>query len=287
MVSTQSASFADVMSRLQHGIDSRTVAPAGAFLREDLPVRPVAIQPTELADAPSAPLKAPERPPARSLLSTGAQMAARATRMGVPKHVLAGIADQADVYRRLLAWVESRPTSPMIVSTPGQVIVVVGEVAAAMKVASALACELGVDPAAIYLAVPASSTGYDVPVGRLISDVSDMAVRRQRWEQSADSTIVVVEAALPPAARSWLAGVVAALAPTFTWAVAQASTKVNDVVSWAAVVGHVDALALVNVPVTGDPAAALAGPLPVGLLDGQRATVTRWMAMLTDEGEGR
>ena len=34
-------------------------------------------------------------------------------------------------------------------------------------------------------------------------------------------------------------------------------------------------------------AAALAGPLPVGLIDGQRATVTRWMAMLTSEGDLR
>lgn len=212
-------------------------------------------------------------------------MAERATRMGVPPHVLAGIVDQTDVYRRLLAWVESRPTAPMIVSAPGQVIVVVGEATAAMRVAGALAREVGVDQSAIHLAVPASSTGHDVNVGRLLSDVSDIAMRRERWQHSVASTIVVVEAALPPAARGWLNAVVPALAPTFTWAVAQASTKVNDVVSWASVIGDVDALALVNVPATGDPAAALAGPLPVGLLDGQRATVTRWMAMLTNGAE--
>jgi hypothetical protein len=57
------------------------------------------------------------------------------------------------------------------------------------------------------------------------------------------------------------------------------------VVTWTSAVGEVDALALVNVPSTGDPAASLAGPLPIGLLDGRRASVTRWMAMLTGDGE--
>lgn len=214
-------------------------------------------------------------------------MAARATRMGVPRHVLAGVEDPADVYRRLLAWVESRPVAPMLASTPGQVIAVVGEIRASMGVARSLARHLGVDPATTHLAVSASSSGYDVPAGQLLSDISDMAMRRQRWQHGAGSTIIVVEAALPPAARGWLAAVVSALAPTFTWAVAQASTKVDDVVSWAGAIGEVDALALVNVPATGDPATALAGPLPIGLLDGQRATVTRWMAMLTEDGTRR
>jgi hypothetical protein len=288
-VSTQSATFTDVMSRLQHSIDPPALAPSPADAPGGTDTRER--EPALRSTVPAHPTPEPAPPLRRAgdggSLETGAKMAARATRMGVPTHVLAGIKDPADVYRRLLGWVESRPTAPMFASTPGQVIVVVGEIKAAMGVASALARHIGVDPAAIHLAVPASSTGYDVPVGRLLSDVSDMAMRRQRWQHSVGSTIVVVEAALPPAARGWLAAVVSALAPTFTWAVAQASTKVNDVATWAAAVGDVDALALVNVSATGDPAAALAGALPIGLLDGQRATVTRWMAMLTEESERR
>jgi hypothetical protein len=285
-VSTQSASFADVMSRLEQSIDSPMLARASASSESNASVAAGAQQSAAPTRATSESPQAP-KDRVRSPLSSGAQMAERATRMGVPPHVLAGIVDQTDVYRRLLAWVESRPTAPMIVSAPGQVIAVVGEATAAMRVASALALEVGVDQSAIHLAVPASSTGHDVNVGRLLSDVSDIAMRRERWQHSVASTIVVVEAALPPAAQGWLNAVVPALAPTFTWAVAQASTKVNDVVSWASVIGDVDALALVNVPATGDPAAALAGPLAVGLLDGQRATVTRWMAMLTNGAERR
>lgn len=295
-VSTQSASFADVMSRLEQSIDSRAMTAVG----ESLGPRktPVVAAPSQRAVTANLTSRStlPQRAPVPSPLSSGAKMAARATRMGVPAHILAGTEESTDVCRRLLDWVESRPTAPMIVSTPGQVIVVVGAITAAMRVAVVLARELRVDQAAIHLAVSASSTCHDVPmgrllsevpVGRLLSDVSDIAMRRTRWQHSVSSTIVVVEAGLPPADRGWLAAVLSALAPTFTWAVAQASTKVSDVVSWASVVGRVDALALVNVNVTGDPAAALAGPLTVGLLDGERATVTRWMAMLTYEGDGR
>lgn len=296
-MSTQSAAFAQVMSRLEQSFDSPVLPPTSPLGEQEM---------SEGADAGGADAGGADadqstllrhtalesqtiakRPPVRSPLSLGAQMATRATRMGVPWYVLAEIEGATNVYRRLLAWVESRPLAPKIVSAPGQVIVVVGEVEAAMRVAGDLAREVGVDPAAIHLAVPPSSTSRDVNVSQQLSDVSDIALRRESWQQSVGSTFVVVEAALPAAAEGWLAAAVSALAPTFTWAVAQASTKVNDVVSWAAVIGDVDALALVNVPATGDPAAALAGPLPVGLLDGRRATVTYWMSMLTDEGEHR
>ena len=40
----------------------------------------------------------------RSPLSTGVEMAMRATQMGWPAHIPEGIEDRADVYRRLLAW---------------------------------------------------------------------------------------------------------------------------------------------------------------------------------------
>jgi hypothetical protein len=216
-----------------------------------------------------------------------AELVARAVRLGVPAQVLEDACDAPTVHRRLLSWVESRPPAPLMTPAAGQVIAVVGELSAAMRVARALAFELGVDPSRVHLAVPATSSGHDVPVGQLLSDPADIAVRRHRWRHSASSTIVVVEAALPPAARAWVSSVVSALAPTFTWAVAQASTKVADVVSWAELIGEVDAVALENVPATGDPAASLAGPLPIGLLDGRRASVSRWMAMLTTEGGRR
>jgi hypothetical protein len=338
-MSTESASFADVLSRLQHSVaaapapvatpapvlDAAPVAvaderptfvrlgadpwpvPAAPAMAPEVPQQPLGLQPPMVPEPPGGPQPsaaaqppvvpreqrprppAPSRPTGRSALhlDESAALVARAMRLGVPAHVLEDACDAPTVYRRLLSWVESRPPAPLMVPAPGQVIAVVGELAAAMRVARTLSFELGVDPSGIHLAVPATSSGHDVPVGQLLSDPADIAVRRHRWRQSTGSTIVVVEAALPPAARVWVSSVVSALAPTFTWAVAQASTKVADVVSWAEVIGEVDAVALENVPATGDPAASLAGPLPIGLLDGRRASVSRWMAMLTMEGGPR
>lgn len=294
-VSTQTASFDDVMSRLQSSIEA-TLPASGTPVPDEPATTPAAAEPQapEPAAAKAVPndgrtpdLRTPEpRTLDATVLPNGPRMAARAMRMGVPPHVLGGVKDPAEVYRRLLAWVESRPMGPLIVATPGQVIVVVGEVADALGVAGALARELGMDPAETYLAVPASSRGHQVPVGRLLSSVSDIATSRRLWQDVAGGTIVVVEAPMPAPPGSWLPSVVSALAPTYTWAVARACTKVDDVATWAASIGTVDALALVNLPATADPAASLAGPLPVGLLDGERATLTRWMAMLTDEGAG-
>ena len=326
-LSTQSASFADVLSRLQHSVSDVAEAPAtrpwSPGWRPGAPTRPTrpdwSPRPTRPGPAgarrwrPSSPWDQHRGPTrarltvasagsrrARSARTRGpgpderaahlderAALVARALGLGVPAHVLEGAADPPAVYRRLLSWVESRPPAPMMAPAPGQVIAVVGELSAAMRVARTVAFELGVDPSMIHLAVPATSTGHDVPVGRLLSEPGDIAARRHRWREASGSTIVVIEAALPPAARTWLTSVVSALAPTFTWAVAQASTKVADVVAWAELVGDVDAVALENVPATGDPASSLAGPLPIGLLDGRRASVSRWMAMLTMDGGRR
>ena len=320
-LSTQSASFADVLSRLQHSVSAVAEAPTATTLVTGLAARGAdPADPTRLvasSDAPgsgrveevvtfiplgSAPRPAADpadggaapvpvrrgRPDERAAhLDERAALVARALRLGVPAHVLEGAADPPAVYRRLLSWVESRPPAPMMAPSPGQVIAVVGELSAAMRVARTVAFELGVDPSMIHLAVPATSTGHDVPVGRLLSEPGDIAARRHRWREASGSTIVVIEAALPTAARTWLTSVVSALAPTFTWAVAQASTKVADVVAWAELVGDVDAVALENVPATGDPASSLAGPLPIGLLDGRRASVSLWMAMLTMDGGRR
>ena len=140
----------------------------------------------------------PGRPDERAAhLDERAALVARALGLGVPAHVLEGAADPPAVYRRLLSWVESRPPAPMMAPAPGQVIAVVGELSAAMRVARTVAFELGVDPSMIHLAVPATSTGHDVPVGRLLSEPGDIAARRHRWREASGSTIVVIEAALP------------------------------------------------------------------------------------------
>jgi len=343
-VSTEGASFADVLARLERSVNiSEPVYAAAA--EPPAPVGLVAVPSTgaerlRVAAAAPAPVAAPpsataqpartgaERPstsapggakaarrtaypssrpatqtrptsrrrsaaPRRPL--TGTELIAQASEMGVPVHVLAGADGPVDIYRRLLSWVQSRPQAPMIVPQAGQVIAVAGEAESALRVARQLAGELGVDPSQIHLAVSATARldgrvdllAASVPKARLLTDVAEVATRRPDWRNRPGATVVVVEAGMPPADPGWLGDIVAALAPTYTWAVAQASTKVHDVTTWAASIGRVDALALVNVDTTADPATALAGPLPIGMLDGRRASVARWMALLTLEGDRR
>ena len=257
-MSTESASFADVLSRLQHSVAGPPAPVATPALRpgsraaggarsEPPPSSAWARTPGRCAAAtakrsrgaaaalgspaaawfPSNPWHRRSRqprslPPSRASstrdrlpqprptgrsalhLDESAALVARAMRLGVPAQVLEDACDAPTVYRRLLSWVESRPPAPLMAPAPGQVIAVVGELAAAMRVARTLSFELGVDPSGIHLAVPATSSGHDVPVGQLLSDPADIAVRRHRWRQSTGSTIVVVEAALPPAARAWV-----------------------------------------------------------------------------------
>ena len=305
-VSTQSATFADILARLERSIgESPAEHPAARAATSSVPpvTRPLTAVPdgggfeplaghASLAQ-PATLRRAPEQRPEPRPVPTGPEMAARAIAKGVPAQLLTGVEDPAEVYRRVFSWIQSRPVAPMIVSKPGQVVVVVGEMQAALGVADDLAAYLRVGPSEVNLVVSprtrpdvsATRLLSMVSAGRLMTDVSDIAVRRSQWQYHPASTIVVVEAGMPPADPTWLREAVAALAPTFTWAVAQASTKVGDVTAWTEKIGQVDALALVNLAATADPAASLATPIAVGMLDGRRASVTRWMAMLTHDEE--
>ena len=302
-VSTESATFADILARLEQSIGETPTTPLASPAEAAPSAGPLTAVPDDGGFEPLAPrhaVVAPQPQPATLRrvpeprpVPTGRQMAARAIAKGVPPQLLTGVEDPAEVYRRVFSWVQSRPAAPMIVSKPGQVVVVVGEMQTALGVADHLAASLRVGPSEVNLVV-SPTTRPDVSAtrllsmvsaGRLMTDVSDIAVRRSQWQYHPASTIVVVEAGMPPADPTWLREAVAALAPTFTWAVAQASTKVSDVTAWTEKIGQVDALALVNLTATADPAASLAGPIAVGMLDGRRASVTRWMAMLTHDEE--
>lgn len=276
-----SASERTVGPRLSTGSDSFVQVLSG--LRESVAAGPVAAKPLAAA-AGRVPLHGssagvPQAPAERSNTTAGPDTEL-AIRRGVPREVFAGATGQAERQRRLFTWLESQQRTPPAVAAPGQVITVVGELTPALKVAETLAIEIGSDPAEVLVAVAGAGVGYAIPVARLLSDPADIARRRAQWRTSATSTVVVVEAPMS-ASPAWVASAVSALAPTFTWLVAQSWVKVADLTAWAGSVGQVDALALQNVAATGDPAAVLGGPIPVGLLDERRATTARWFDLLT------
>src|SRR6478752_5078160 len=199
---------------------------------------------------------------------------------GVPANILAGADGAAGRYRRLVAWLETFPMVPPPVYAPGQVIAVVGELGPAMRVGTLIAGKVGVDRAGMFVASPGAGAAAELLATRVLADPTEVAQRRQAWGHGTDSRVVVVEAPLLLDPPRWAGGVLAALAPTFTWGVVQASTKVNDITAWAARLGQLDALAVQNVAATGDPAGLLGGPVPVGMLDTQRASVPVWADLL-------
>jgi hypothetical protein len=183
--------------------------------------------------------------------------------------------------RRLLQWLQSIPSVPRPVYAPGQVLVVAGKPERALRTASALAEELGVDPPSVFLATPAERTP-GVAARRRLSDPAGMAVRRAKWARQPHSTIVALDAPLVLRPEGWARSALAALAPSFVYGAVAATTKTEDVQEWARRLGRIDALAVDGLDATLDPASILAAEIPVALLEGRPATTHLWAALLAD-----
>lgn len=268
VVSTESDSFAAVLGRLQRTASAEPTAPS----------RPEWASSRAGAAAATTTLAAPSVSP---LLAPGGLGGAEGA-LGIPARVLHEDPAASSLYSRLLAWLETCPKAPPPAFAPGQVIAVVGEVTPALRVAGILAGEIGADPRGVFVAAPARSSLPDVPGTQMLAGAADVARHRQRWGRGAESRVVVIEAPLLLRPEGWARSVLAALAPTFTWGVAQAATKLADVSVWADRLGTVDALAIEHLAATGDPASVLASPIPVGLIDGRRATATAWASVLAE-----
>jgi hypothetical protein len=81
---------------------------------------------------------------------------------------------------------------------------------------------------------------------------------------------------------AWRDEVLDEVGATFTYGVLPATTKPEDLGSWAERLGGVDALALYDVTETTQPATALQSGIPVALLDGSTATPAAWAGLLLD-----
>jgi hypothetical protein len=173
------------------------------------------------------------------------------------------------------------PAAPALPRSPGSLLVVVGAGGPARRLAAALAGEMGVDPAGIPLASldPGAYTFATGPL--LVRSAEEGAERAPGWRRSKPA-VVVVDACVTGAHRSWATHVIGALRPTVVWGVVDATSKTEDIGAWAEALGGIDALALENVDATVSPASALSVGLPVARLDGQPATATRWAAALVD-----
>ncbi len=173
------------------------------------------------------------------------------------------------------------PPAPAVPCRTGGLLVVVGAGTPARRLATALAAEIGVDPAT----VPYASRHADAcaeAAGTLLLRSADEAADLAAGRRGSEAAVVVLDAPLTSTERTWAGDLIAALRPTAVWGVVDSTSKTEDIEVWADAVGGIDALALENLDATVSPAAALGAGIPVALLDGQPATAPLWAAVIAD-----
>jgi hypothetical protein len=157
------------------------------------------------------------------------------------------------------------------------VVAVVGPRGQVLETARALAADLGAPPEEVALATQRNVWRHQ---DRLISSPEAAVEERRSWRWRGHPTVVAIEASVRPNDDGWARTMLEALEPTLCWGVAEASRKPEDISAWSVALGGLDVVALVDLDGTTTPAAALAGSVPVGRLDGQPATPAAWARAL-------
>ena len=197
--------------------------------------------------------------------------------VGLPARLVA--ADGSLDAGSLMQWLRALPTPPQPSVEAGEVIALVGPVEETYATATRLAADLGIDPSATTVV----SRTATLPGATSLTDSAGVAKSRRGWARRDTAAIVVIDA--PMTARrgaAWRDEVLDEVAATFTYGVLPATTKPEDLGSWAERLGGVDALALYDVTETTQPATALQSGIPVALLDGTEATPAAWAGLLLD-----
>ncbi len=277
VVSTESPSFAALLSRLGDDIGA---------LADDVPAEPAPepaaalIQPPRADDAvvavrPAAEVVVPHAEP-----EPDDGPAAELARLGLPQHLRpTGVGEQ--LHTALRASLSRLPTAPPAMNRAGGVLAVVGPLAQALHVAREIAEELGL-PVATSVAVATAGTGaHDVAERQVLHGAAEAAERRSTWRRRSNLTVVAVDAPLTATGAAEARAFLAALSPTATWGVVEATRKAQDVGSWTRALGGVHALALTELEETSDPAAVLELGIPVSRLGGRPATPRAWATLLT------
>lgn len=232
-------------------------------------VAPAAIAvPHEPAPVPEAvPLVQVVREPAHPLVP-------ELLRLGLPSSMLPERIGETGPVPALLRSLRL-PSPPPLPTRDGSVVVVAGARRAAAKLAKDLARELGCSPDEIRIAEP------DGPEGRRLHLVSaaDAAAERRTWD---GPTVVSLNAPAGTRDLRWASSMLDALEPDQVWGLVGAERKCEDVADWADGLGGVDVLAVDQLDQTVSPAAVLQLGIPVGRLDGQRATPALWAVVLTE-----
>jgi hypothetical protein len=200
--------------------------------------------------------------------------------LGLPAHLMPAD-DGMDLYPALVAHLRKLPKVPRTANRAGGVLAVVGPLSLALDVSRDVAVELGLSvDTAVFLAACARAP-KGVTERQRIRDLAAAGARRAGWRRRRSLTVVAVDADLTAAGASQARAFLAALEPTATWGVVEATRKAHDIGAWTRALGGVHALAVTGVEETADPAAVLELGIPVSRLGGRAATPAVWASLLT------
>ncbi|HKS99686.1 MAG TPA: hypothetical protein VJT31_09180 [Rugosimonospora sp.] len=211
-----------------------------------------------------------------------APLAPQLVDLGLPE-TLAAQATGSDSYRAILHALAGVPVAPAAPADPGDVLVIAGELPAALALARQVAASLrlGSDKIVLAGASTTSATGTGVPAERHITGVEDARRRARRMQVAKAAHIVVLETPVH-GDLAWTRSVCTALAPSAVWAAVDATRKTAETVRQLRSLGTVDAIAVYGAADCADPASVLGLGVPVALLDGRPADPHAWAALLSN-----
>jgi hypothetical protein len=250
LVSTATATFAEVMATVGGAV--------GAPAPPTVPVAPAAV-------VEARPVAAP--------MGVGRELVG----LGMPADV-ARRATGGDPYQAIVNALGSLPKAPAAPAGHGDVLVVAGELPAALALAQQVAATLGLDPDKMLVATKATA---GVPAARRISDPADARQRARRMQVASTPHVVVLDAPVHGADTAWVRAVRTALAPTAIWAAVDATRKTTETTRHLRSLGPVDALGVYGAADCADPASVLGLDAPVAQLDGRSADPHAWAALLS------
>jgi len=166
---------------------------------------------------------------------------------------------------------------------PGQVLVVVGEVAVAFNTCVELARRMRISPNRVLLASPDPAIPGLV-ASRRLTDAFNARKRSVKLLSETMPSVVAVDlpigAIWDDEAVDWAREIVTAVGAVQVWAVVDATRKQIDLSRWLSRLSPVDALVVHNAAITDNLNPILDLGYPVALLDDRPATTSLWKSML-------
>jgi hypothetical protein len=216
------------------------------------------------------------RPEARHRLELLLQL----REVGVPVSVNPS-SETHNLYQALEDILQDLPAAVEPPRQAGAVLAIVGEASPALQIARTVAATLRVAEDTIGVAglSPAAVTG----LGHCHLSGAREAQRLREQLSLADTPSIVViatDGAVTDPDDPWAGELLAALAPTASWAAIDARWKTEDSRAYLNRIGTVDALAVYAAELSGSPASVWDLDLPLGMLDGRPPTTFAWTGLL-------